>query len=323
MWMQKKTNKNFFNRNKMSKGTIVFSVVLTVLSFVCAFLCSCYLNSETVLASQGQGTVTKTYYLIKILNDVLVVFFSVFGTNLILTLCVEKKSRNKAFDEFFMDEIISSQSFYEHLQKQDKEKMLNALLIGGGAIAAIIVGAVLVIAIIAILAWYISTRNDFVRLKNKVEEAWATIDVYLKKRFDLIPNLVETVKGYAKHESETLQAVVSARNIAMGAKTPDEKMAAANGLTSSLRTFFNVVQESYPELRANQNFLDLQNQLKGIENDLEAARRYYNGTVKTFNTKLELFPANIVGNRMGADYTKREYFELDSAEERQNVKVSF
>ena len=127
MWMQKKTNKNFFNRNKMSKGTIVFSVVLTVLSFVCAFLCSCYLNSETVLASQGQGTVTKTYYLIKILNDVLVVFFSVFGTNLILTLCVEKKSRNKAFDEFFMDEIISSQSFYEHLQKQDKEKMLNAL----------------------------------------------------------------------------------------------------------------------------------------------------------------------------------------------------
>ncbi len=201
--------------------------------------------------------------------------------------------------------------------------MLNALLIGGGAIAAIIVGAVLVIAIIAILAWYISTRNDFVRLKNKVEEAWATIDVYLKKRFDLIPNLVETVKGYAKHESETLQAVVSARNIAMGAKTPDEKMAAANGLTSSLRTFFNVVQESYPELRANQNFLDLQNQLKGIENDLEAARRYYNGTVKTFNTKLELFPANIVGSRMGADYTKREYFELDSAEERQNVKVSF
>lgn len=201
--------------------------------------------------------------------------------------------------------------------------MLNSLLFGFGGVIAIVVVAVLAIALIAIVSWYISTRNDFVRLKNKVEEAWATIDVYLKKRFDLIPNLVETVKGYAKHESETLKDVVAARNIAIGAKTPDEKMAAANNLTSSLRTFFNVVQESYPELRANQNFLDLQNQLKSIEGELESARRYYNGVVKTFNTKLELFPANIVGSRMGADYTKREYFELDSAEERQNVKVSF
>lgn len=201
--------------------------------------------------------------------------------------------------------------------------MLNSLLFGVGGVIAIVVVALLAIALIAIVSWYISTRNDFVRLKNKVEEAWATIDVYLKKRFDLIPNLVETVKGYAKHESETLKDVVAARNIAIGAKTPDEKMAAANNLTSSLRTFFNVVQESYPELRANQNFLDLQNQLKSIESELESARRYYNGVVKTFNTKLELFPANIVGSRMGADYTKREYFELDSAEERQNVKVSF
>ena len=161
------------------------------------------------------------------------------------------------------------------------------------------------------------------RLKNRVEEAWATIDVYLKKRFDLIPNLVETVKGFAKHESETLQNVVAARNIAASARTPDEKIAAANGLTNSLRTFFSAVSESYPQLQANTNFLDLQGQLKSIEGELESARRYYNGVVKTFNTKLELFPDSVVGSRMGGEYTKRPYFELDSAEERKNVKVQF
>ena len=151
----------------------------------------------------------------------------------------------------------------------------------------------------------------------------ATIDVYLKKRFDLIPNLVETVKGYAKHESETLEKVVAARNIAMNAKTVEEKAAAENGLTGTLKTFFSAVAESYPQLHANTNFLDLQNQLKGIEGELESSRRYYNGVVKSFNTKLELFPANIVGKRMGEEYTKRPYFELESAEERRNVKVQF
>ena len=198
--------------------------------------------------------------------------------------------------------------------------MFNNLLMGMGGIIAIIVAVVLVL-IVAL--WWISTRNNFVRLKNKVEEAWATIDVFLKKRFDLIPNLVETVKGYAKHESETLEKVVAARNLSMGAKTVEEKMAAANNLTSSLRTMFTAVAENYPDLHANTNFLDLQNQLKSIEGELEGARRYYNGVVKTFNTKLELFPANIVGKGMGEDYTKRPYFELDSAEERKNVKVSF
>lgn len=201
--------------------------------------------------------------------------------------------------------------------------MTNLLLLGTGGIIAIVVVAVLVVLVVAVVAWYISTRNAFVRLKNKVEEAWATIDVYLKKRFDLIPNLVETVKGYAAHESETLEKVVAARNIAMNAKTPDEKMQAANGLTSSLRTFFSAVSENYPQLKANTNFLDLQNQLKSIEGELESSRRYYNGVVKSFNTKLEIFPSNIVANGMGEDYKKRSYFELDSAEERQNVKVQF
>ena len=201
--------------------------------------------------------------------------------------------------------------------------MINNLLISTGAIVGIIIGVLVVLLVIILVSWYISTRNAFVRLKNKVEEAWATIDVYLKKRFDLIPNLVETVKGYAKHESETLEKVVAARNLSMGAKTAEEKMAAANGLSSSLRTLFTAVSESYPELKANTNFIDLQQQLKQIEGELESSRRYYNGVVKSFNTKLELFPANIVGKRMGEEYTKKPYFELDSAEERKNVKVSF
>lgn len=201
--------------------------------------------------------------------------------------------------------------------------MLHSLLLGTGAVVGIIVGVVVVILAIIILGWWITTRNNFVRLKNRVEEGMATIDVYLKKRFDLIPNLVETVKGYAKHESETLEKVVAARNLSMGAKTTEEKMAAANGLSSSLRTLFTAISESYPELHANSNFLDLQQQLKQIEGQLEGARRYYNGAVKTFNTKLELFPANIVGRGMGEDYTKKAYFELDSEEERKNVKVSF
>ncbi len=201
--------------------------------------------------------------------------------------------------------------------------MLNQLLLSGGAIAGIVIGGVVVLLAIIVVAWWISTRNDFVRLKNKVEEAWATIDVFLKKRYDLIPNLVETVKGFAKHENETLNQVVAARSVAMSAKTPQDKVQAENGLTNSLRTLFTAVAESYPELKANANFLDLQNQLKSIEGELEGSRRYYNGVVKSFNTKLELFPANIVGSRMGEEYKKRPYFELDSDQERQNVKVSF
>ena len=197
------------------------------------------------------------------------------------------------------------------------------LLLDTGAIIGIVVAVVVVVLLIAVVAWYISTRNAFVRLKHKVEEAWATIDVYLKKRFDLIPNLVETVKGFAKHESQTLQNVVEARNIAASAKTPEEKMQAASALTGSLKTFFNAVHEDYPQLQANANFLDLQSQLKTIETELESARRYYNGQVKAFNTKRELFPSNLVVNGMGEEYLKKPYFEIENDEERQNVKVSF
>lgn len=202
--------------------------------------------------------------------------------------------------------------------------MLNSLLFNWGLFLGITIPCVVVLGlVIGLVGWWIATRNDLVRLKNKVEEAWATIDVYLKKRFDLIPNLVETVKGYAKHESETLEKVIAARNVAVSAKTVEEKAQAANNLTSSLRTLFNVVTENYPDLKANGNFTDLQNQLKNLETELESSRRYYNGNVKTFNTKIELFPDNIVAKRMGDEYTKRPYFELDSEEERKNVKVSF
>ncbi len=204
--------------------------------------------------------------------------------------------------------------------------MKNALLLSGGAITGIVIGVVvllLIIVAISLVAWWIKTRNGFVRLKNLIEEAWANIDVFLKKRFDLIPNLVETVKGYAKHETETLEKVIAARNVGLNAGTPEEKMAAANAMTGSLKTLFNVVSESYPDLKANTNFLDLQNQLKSIESELESSRRYYNGVVKSFNTKLEIFPACIVGKRMGDGYEKKEYFELDSEEERKNVEVKF
>ena len=197
--------------------------------------------------------------------------------------------------------------------------MTNLLLISTGAVIGIIVAVVLVILLLALLIWYISCYNALKTLVNKVEEAWATIDVSLKKRYDLIPNLVATVKGYAKHESETLEKVIAARNLAM-TSTGDAKMAAENALTGTLKSLF-ALSESYPDLKANSNFTDLQRQLQSIESELASARRYYNGVVKTFNTKIDLFPSNIVAK--GMRLTKRKYFELDSEEERRNVKVEF
>lgn len=197
--------------------------------------------------------------------------------------------------------------------------MQNLLLLSGGAIAGIVIGAVAVVAII-IIAWYISAYNKLQRLKNAVEEAWSTIDVFLKKRYDLIPNLVETVKGYAKHESETMTAVIKARQIALSA-VGDARIDAEKELSVSLSRFLTATREAYPDLKANANFLSLQNQLTSIESEIEKSRRYYNGTVKELNTKIELFPSNLVARRMKLE--KRAYFELDSAEERKAVKVSF
>ncbi len=197
--------------------------------------------------------------------------------------------------------------------------MINMLLLSTGAIVGIVAAVVVVILIIALIAWYIGVYNRLQRLKNIADEGWATIDVQLKKRYDLIPNLVETVKGYAKHESGTLEAVIKARNAAMTA-TGDAKAGAENALTGTLKTLF-ALQEAYPELKANSNFLDLQNQLKSIETEIASARRYYNGTVKELNTAVDLFPSNLVAKRMRLE--KRAYFELDSAEERKAPSVKF
>lgn len=198
--------------------------------------------------------------------------------------------------------------------------MNNLLSLGTGAIVGIAVAAAVVLIAVILVCWWISTHNKFVALRNQYEESFSTIDVYLKKRYDLVPNLVETVKGYAKHENETFVKVTEARSKMATAKTPEEKIEADKQFTQAIRNF-NMVMENYPELKANVNFMDLQNQLKNLEIELANARKYYNATVRVFNTKRESFPSSIVAKRM--KLTKQPYFEVSSDEERQNVKVQF
>ena len=191
------------------------------------------------------------------------------------------------------------------------------LLLSIGGIVGIVVAAVVVLAIII---WAIATRNSFVSMQNQCEGSFHNIDIYLKKRYDLLPNMVNTVKGYAKYEGETLQSVIAARSKAQSATTPAEKIEANAELTQSIRNF-NAVVERYPELKANTNFLDLQNQLKNIEGELANVRKYYNACVLQFNKKIGYFPANIIAGAM--HLKKQPYFELDDVEERKNVKVEF
>ena len=199
--------------------------------------------------------------------------------------------------------------------------MNNTLLaLDQGAAIGIGVGAGVFVFLVIFFAVWISLRNKLVRLQNQAEEAWATTDVQLKKRYDLIPNLVESVKGYAKHESGTLEAVIQARNTAIAAPTPNAKIDAEHALAGTLKSLFKL-QEAYPDLKANQNFLDLQRQLKNIEDEIASARKYYNAVVREFNTALTAFPSNLVAR--GMHLTKQKYFELDSEEERKNVKVQF
>ena len=179
----------------------------------------------------------------------------------------------------------------------------------------------IIIAIIIVLAIaFVGMYNSFIKLKNSCEEAFSTMDVYMKKRFDLIPNLVETVKGYAAHEKETLEKVMAARNGIQSAATVEEKMAQENVLTGTLKSLF-AVAEAYPDLKANTNFLDLQNQLKSVEEDIANSRKYYNAVVKQFNTKCEMFPSNIIASMF--HFERKPMFEVDSAEERKNVEVKF
>ncbi|HAK45647.1 MAG TPA: hypothetical protein DCO79_06980 [Spirochaeta sp.] len=181
------------------------------------------------------------------------------------------------------------------------------------------IGIIIGVAVLAVIIFFISSYNGFVRLRNKAEEAFATMDAYLKKRWDLIPNLVETVKGYATHEKETLEAVINARNMAMGSNGMAELQAGENALAAGLKSLF-ALSEAYPDLKANENFINLQNQLQTVENDILQARKYYNAVVKSFNTRRELFPQSIVAGMMNLE--KKEYFEIEDAE-RGTVKVSF
>jgi len=162
--------------------------------------------------------------------------------------------------------------------------------------------------------------NGLVRLRNQVENAWSQIDVQLRRRYDLIPNLVETVKGYARHEQGTFTQVTEARSRAMQASGPEAQAAAEGDLSRVLKSLF-AVAEAYPELRANENFLSLQAELSKIEDAIQNARRYYNAVVRDLNTSCEVFPSNLVAGSFG--FSKKEYFELDSESERSAPRVSF
>lgn len=177
------------------------------------------------------------------------------------------------------------------------------------------------LAAVVLLAFYaVAIYNKLVKLKNLVAEGWSGIDVQLKKRYDLIPNLVETVKGYAAHEKETFENVTRARAAAQQANTVEGQQAAEKNLSGALMNLI-AVAERYPELKANTNFLELQAQLTQVEGDLEKARRYYNGTVREQNTLIESFPSNIVANMFS--FAKSVFFELENPAEKQAPQVKF
>lgn len=180
----------------------------------------------------------------------------------------------------------------------------------------------IILIIVAVLVlWFIITYNSFISVKNRVAEAWADIEVQLKRRYDLIPNLVNTVKGYATHESGTLEKVTEARTMAMNAGTPAAHAQAENMLSGALKSLF-AVSEAYPDLKANTNFLELQRELSDTENKIQAARRFYNGNVRDFNTKQEVFPSNMIAKMFG--FTKSDFFDIDDdGVESKPVEVKF
>ncbi len=181
----------------------------------------------------------------------------------------------------------------------------------------------------AVVVWFVAAYNRFVRLRNRAEEAWSDIDVQLKRRYDLIPNLVETVKGYAKHEKDVLEAVTAARaqataiTIDAATVTPEQMAqfaAVQEGLSGALSKLL-AVAENYPDLKASANFLELQRELTDTENKIQAARRFYNSVVRDFNTAIEQFPGNLIAGMF--HFVKRSFFEIDDAAQREAVKVKF
>lgn len=183
----------------------------------------------------------------------------------------------------------------------------------------IIVYILLGLAVLVVL-WLMGAYNSLVRLRNRVREGWAQIDVQLKRRYDLIPNLVETVKGYASHERETFEAVIAARQQGIDAKGIAEQAEAENLITGALKQLF-ALSEAYPDLKANQNFLQLQEELTSTENKVGFARQYYNGEVRGLNNKIEMFPSNIVAGMFG--FKMAEFFELEEEAAREAPKVQF
>jgi len=185
-----------------------------------------------------------------------------------------------------------------------------------------IIGIILIIVLVVLVFWGVAMYNSLITLKNRTEEAWSDIDVQLKRRYNLIPNLVSTVKGYASHEKETFQNVTEARTQAMQAESPHDKAEAENFLSDTLKSLF-AVSENYPDLKANQNFLELQKELTDTENKIQASRRVYNGNVRDLNTKIESVPTNIIAGMF--NFAKREFFELDEGEQaaKDPVKVEF
>jgi LemA protein len=182
-------------------------------------------------------------------------------------------------------------------------------------------GLVVVLAIIGVvIVAGIGIYNGLITLRNRADNAWAQVDVQLRRRYDLIPNLVETVKGYAKHEREVFQKVTEARAQAINAGTVGEQGQAENMLSGALKSLF-AVAENYPDLKANQNFLMLQEELAGTEGKIAYARQFYNDTVMKFNTKQQVFPSNMIANMFG--FKEKEYFEIEEPEAKEPVKVEF
>lgn len=179
---------------------------------------------------------------------------------------------------------------------------------------------VLIALVIIVILWVISGYNKLVRMRNKVEEAFATMDVYLKKRYDLIPNLVETIKGYAQHERATLEQVVAARNIAAAAKGMNERIAGEQKVQAMMGSLY-AISEAYPDLKADGHFRELMTQLQGIEGEIANARKYYNAITMNFNNAIEVFPRNILAGLF--HFTRKPLYEITDAAERENVKVQF
>ena len=179
-----------------------------------------------------------------------------------------------------------------------------------------IIGGIVLLIIFSLIALY----NTLIMGRNRAEEAWSDIEVQLKRRYDLIPNVVETVKGYAAHERGVFENVTRARSQAMGARTGEARAQAENALSNTLKTLF-AVAENYPDLKGNTNFLDLQRELADTENKIQSARRFYNGVVRDYNIMSQSFPSNIIANTFG--FTKKDLFGLDDAAAREPVKVQF